>query len=989
MSKSLHSSLRLASATPRLQLEAIMDNAAVGILFTDGRILAQANAQCADMFGYSLDEFIGQSAEMLYPDLAAYDALRAQATPLLQSGRQFKVDYQMRRRNGELFWCHMSARAVNPGNLVVGTLWVIEDVTEERMLRAELEHRTDELTAVFNTPAIGMLVVRERVIVAANTKLESILGYPPGELTGQSTRVLYHSDEDYENIGQALYPQLVSGVSARVEWPLRRADGSIVWTRVFGNAFDPDKVQAGSVWLMEDVTEERSTRQVLEYKTNELKAVFDTPAIGILVARERKIVDCNQRLEQIFGFDGGSLIGQSTRVLYPSDEEYEETGRLMYEELAKGGMGTHSREIWTQRRSGEPLCFRLFGNVFDPADVQAGSVWLLEDITEKRQTQEQARQVLEEQQAIFETAAVGILFARDRIVHRVNPKLAAMLGYQAGELAGSSVRVFYADENDYERNDATVLPLILAGEPASIEVRARHRSGHELWVRVTGKQVAGSVHQDVIWIFEDVTERHEAEDALHTANERLEQRVTERTADLEGVVIQLQQEVFERMQAERRVWEMAHHDGLTGLPNRALLHDRLGQALEQAQRDKKRATVMFIDLDRFKNVNDTLGHAVGDELLQAVAQRLKSVVRAVDTVSRFGGDEFVIVLYEIASPDDAVLVAEKILAVLSPPVCLAGSVIRITPSIGIAVYPDDGMDAVMLMKNADTAMYHAKAVGRNNFQFFSRQMNEQASRFFEMEHRLQQAIDSGQLLLHYQPLIDWSRRAVCGMEALVRWNDPEHGLISPAEFIPVAEESGLIIPLGEWVLSAALEQNRQWQQEGRALVPISVNLSPRQFRQKDLVESVRRILADTGQPASLLELEITESSLMHDVAETSARLHELAAMGVRVAIDDFGTGYSSLAYLKRFPVHKLKVDQSFVRDLTIDPDDVAIVTTVIGLASSMGLDLLAEGVEHQEQLDVLLGLGCRKFQGYFFSRPLPATAVDAIFSPPRLQDSRP
>lgn len=709
--------------------------------------------------------------------------------------------------------------------------------------------------------------------------------------------------------------------------------------------------------------------------------------LGILFTRNREFYEVNHECARMLGYAPAELLGLPAVMIYPDEGAYLALGLEAAPVLAAGKV--FHAEVELRRKDGSRFWCRMQARAIDPTRPGQGTLWFLEDVDELHKAEEKLQRTLADQQVIFDNAAVGIVLTRGRIIQRCNHWVIKMTGYAGDEsaLVGRSTRVFYWSDADAERIGAAFAEAFAKGDPAVNKVLVRRRDGTSFWARLTSRLVPGTKN-DVITIVEDISEQHAAEQALLGMQEQLEARVAERTTELEKTVAQLQQEVFERLQAERRVWEMAHHDGLTGLPNRALLHDRLGQALEQAQRDKKRSAVMFIDLDRFKSINDTLGHAVGDELLQAVAQRLKSVVRAVDTVSRFGGDEFVIVLHEIASPDDAVLVAEKILAVLSPPVCLAGSVIRITPSIGIAVYPDDGMDAVMLMKNADTAMYHAKATGRNNFQFFSRQMYEQASRFFEMEHRLQQGIDAGQLLLHYQPLIDWPRGVICGMEALVRWNDPEHGLISPAEFIPVAEESGLIIPLGEWVLRTALEQNRQWQQEGRALVPISVNLSPRQFRQKDLVESVRRILADTGQPASLLELEITESSLMHDVTETTARLDELAAMGVRVAIDDFGTGYSSLAYLKRFPVHKLKVDQSFVRDLTTDPDDVAIVTTVIGLASSMGLDLLAEGVESQEQLDVLLELGCRKFQGHFFSRPLPASAVDAIFSPSRLQGSR-
>lgn len=713
-----------------------------------------------------------------------------------------------------------------------------------------------------------------------------------------------------------------------------------------------------------------------------LAGLMENAPLGILFTRNREFYEVNHECAQMLGYAPEELLGQPAVMIYPDEDVYLALGLEAAPVLAAGKV--FHAEVELRRKDGSRFWCRMQARAIDPMQPGRGTLWFLEDVDELHEAEEKLQRALADQQLIFDNVAIGIAFMRGRVILRCNPWLAAMTGHDVADLIGNPARMLFWSEADYQQFVTASAAAFGEGEPAVSELPLRRRNGTIFWASLTSRRVPGA-GDDVISTIKDISAQHAAEQALLGIQAQLEARVAERTVELEAAVTQLQQEVFERLQAERRAWEMAHHDGLTGLPNRALLHDRLGQALEQAQRDKKRAAVMFIDLDRFKSINDTLGHAVGDELLQAVAQRLKNVVRAVDTVSRFGGDEFVIVLHEIASPDDAVLVAEKILAVLAPPVCLAGGVIRITPSIGIAVYPDDGMDAVMLMKNADTAMYHAKATGRNNFQFFSRQMNEQASRFFEMEHRLQQAIDSDQLLLHYQPLIDWQRRAVCGMEALVRWNDPEHGLISPAEFIPVAEESGLIIPLGEWVLRTALEQNRQWQQQGWPLVPVSVNLSPRQFRQKDLVESVRRILAETGQPASLLELEITESSLMHDVTETTARLDELAAMGVRVAIDDFGTGYSSLAYLKRFPVHKLKVDQGFVRDLTTDPDDVAIVTTVIGLAGSMELDLLAEGVESEEQLDVLLGLGCHKFQGFYFSRPLPASAVEAIFAPPRLQ----
>ncbi|MDP2793411.1 MAG: EAL domain-containing protein [Sulfurisoma sp.] len=458
----------------------------------------------------------------------------------------------------------------------------------------------------------------------------------------------------------------------------------------------------------------------------------------------------------------------------------------------------------------------------------------------------------------------------------------------------------------------------------------------------------------------------------------------ERTTELSGANQQLQAEIFVRLQAEQRIWHIAHHDGLTGLPNRTLLHDRLEQTLAQAERAGSRVAVIFLDLDRFKAINDTLGHGVGDELLKHVARRLSAVVRAVDTVSRLGGDEFVIVMAGIAGPEDAAVAAQKVIDALAAAVTIEGHSLRATPSLGIALFPDDGTAPLHLMKNADTAMYQAKARGRNTYEFFTQRLNAETERAFTLEQRLRLAIEAGHLVLHYQPLVDMETRKVASLEALLRWNDPEHGIILPGEFIPLAEETGLIVPIGQWVIAEALRQNRRWQEAGMPLLPVAVNLSPRQFRQKDLVGGIRALLAETGQPARLLELEITESTLLHDLDAALETLRELDAMGVRLAIDDFGTGYSSLNHLKRLPVHKLKIDQSFVRDLCHDRDDAAIVNAIIGLGSAMDLHVLAEGVETRDQLAALDKLGCRQYQGYLFSRPLPPDQVGQLFNPSML-----
>jgi diguanylate cyclase (GGDEF)-like protein/PAS domain S-box-containing protein len=837
-----------------------------------------------------------------------------------------------------------------------------------------------ELNAIFENATVGILFTHNRRLMQANRLCAEMFGYTLDEFVGQPALILYADQEGYSVLGREAGPVLSRGESFRAETQLKRKDGSRLWCRVSAKAVDPEQPRDGTLWIIEDIAEDRRIIDALEDRTRELSAIFDTASIGIALLRNRVFIRCNRRFEELFDQAAGSLIGQSTRRLFGSDEEFERTGQRAYAEIGAGAV--HHREQFHRRRDGKASWLRISGSALDPAQPHEGSVWLAEDITATREAEERAQQAFDEQQMIFDNAAVGILFSRDRVVQSCNRKLAEIFGYRPEDLAGRSTRVFYLSEGDYQRHGAEIVPIVTAGETYIGETRVRHRDGHAFWVRATGRRVAsqtGSV--DMTWIFEDVTERHQAEEALLRAREELEQRVVERTAELASANTQLQGEVFERMQAEQRIWHVAHHDSLTGLPNRTLLHDRLQQAVAQAQRGRHRVAVLFLDLDRFKSVNDTLGHAIGDELLKHVADRLRSAVRAVDTVSRLGGDEFVIVLHEMSSPDDVVQVAEKILGALAPPVIIEGHSLRATPSIGISMFPDDGDEVITLMKSADTAMYQAKAAGRNNFQFFARKMNEQATHFFTLENRLRKAIESGDLVLHYQPLIDWPRRALCGMEALARWNDPEQGLIEPAEFIPIAEETGLIVPIGEWVLDAALRQNHAWQREGRPMLPISVNLSARQFRQKDLVDNLRRILADTGQPARLLELEITETTLMQDIDETRSRLQEISAMGVQLVIDDFGTGYSSLSYLKRFPVHKLKIDQSFVRDLTFDADDAAIVTAIIGLAKSLELETLAEGVETREQLDVLLGLGCERFQGFLFSRPLLPERADEIFRP--------
>lgn len=435
-------------------------------------------------------------------------------------------------------------------------------------------------------------------------------------------------------------------------------------------------------------------------------------------------------------------------------------------------------------------------------------------------------------------------------------------------------------------------------------------------------------------------------------------------------------DISARREAEAKLEFLANHDALTGLPNRVLLNDRLRQTINIAHRHGTRVGVLFLDLDRFKVVNDSLGHAVGDRLLQHVAQRLRSCLRAGDTVSRLGGDEFVVILNEIGEPEQAGRVAEKILAQIAQPLMLEERELHISLSLGIALFPDDGSDADTLLRHADLAMYLAKEAGRSDYRFFTADLNARALERLSFEGGLRAALEHGEFVLHYQPQVAIADGELIGFEALVRWQHPQLGLVPPNRFIPIAEDSGLIVALGEWVIEAACRQNRDWQRQGLPHVPIAVNLSAVQFRHRALLATVAGALAESGLAADCLELELTESILMQADRVTLDTVSYLKELGVQLSIDDFGTGYSSLGYLKRFPVDKLKIDQSFVRGL--DAADDVIVTTIIGLAHNLGLGVIAEGVETAEQARLLLELGCGEAQGYHFGRPLPATEARGV-----------
>jgi len=451
--------------------------------------------------------------------------------------------------------------------------------------------------------------------------------------------------------------------------------------------------------------------------------------------------------------------------------------------------------------------------------------------------------------------------------------------------------------------------------------------------------------------------------------------------DLISMAAHLAGIAIERRQSEERIQFMAHHDALTGLPNRALFDERVATALERARQTGQWVALAFLDLDNFKLINDTLGHHAGDELLRVVAGRMLACVRKSDMIVRVGGDEFIILINSLP-PESGVMLArlEAIRAAIGAPVVLAGRSLQVSCSMGVVCYPEHGDSATELLANADSAMYRAKEAGRNNLQVFDAQMAAAAHEQLRRHEELRDAVAGSQFVLHYQPQMNLKSGRIFAAESLLRWQHPERGLISPGDFIPLAEETGLIVPIGEWVLNEACRQNKAWQDAGLAPIVVSVNVSARQFKERNWVSKVAEALEDSGLEACYLELELTESLIMQDVASAVATMHELEALGVHLAIDDFGTGYSSLSALKRFPVRRLKIDRSFVQDIPGDADDRAITGAIISLAQKLQMQVIAEGVETQEQVDFLAASGCDDIQGYFFSRPVAPAAFVSLLS---------
>jgi len=686
------------------------------------------------------------------------------------------------------------------------------------------------------------------------------------------------------------------------------------------------------VAVFDVITERKLADMALRSSEERFATVFQASPVGIVISKREtgEIIDANQSYLDIFGYQKDEVIGRTSTELHMFADP-EERGR-MTAIMARDGCLKHYEGVF-QRKNGERGVFLVS---IRPIEIggQAFFLSLLSDYTEHRAAEDRLREAA----AVFDSTIEGIIVTdAEAHITAVNTAFSRITGFEESEVIGRNPSVSKSERHDPGFYWEMWSSLLETGSWQG-EFWNRRKNGEVYPVRMHINAVKDQDGRTLqyVGVFSDIT-------SIKQYEERLEY--------------------------------LANHDPLTGLPNRLLLNDRIKQGIARAQRTDEQLAVLFIDLDLFKKINDSLGHPAGDQLLQAVATRLSACVRAKDTVARLGGDEFVVVLDDISDMTSVVSLAEMILFAIAAPLTIDNHPVYVSASIGISTFPNDGNDSVTLLANADAAMYKAKESGRNAFWFCDAELTQLARHQLNLESALRRALQEQEFVLHYQPQIEVATGAVVGVEALIRWNHPASGLIPPGEFIPFAEQTGLIVPLGEWILLAACRQLKAWLDEGIGSITVAVNISPRQFASRDILKQIRSALDTTGIPPQLLELEITEGAIMERGEHAADALKALKALGVRLSIDDFGTGYSSLAYLRRFPIDTLKIDQSFMRDIPHDESAIEITKTIIALGQNLHMQVLAEGVETEAQFRFLKSLGGNLSQGYLHSRPVAAAVL--------------
>ncbi len=790
---------------------------------------------------------------------------------------------------------------------------------------------SDWLQGLFSNFPAGMLILdKNGTVLFANEIALSFFKLTREDVSSMELNNLF-SDSVQEFYLESIKESETSQVW-KEEFQLDNTSKSIAWVLISVSSM-PLTDSGDRVWSLtfEETTAKRVLRDKLDRIRNEQTLMLDNAPLGLALVKDRKVIRANSALANLLGLYSSKIVNKPWSEVFKTATGTADILDEVVNQLSRDNV--YETELKLLRDDDKSFWCRISARAATVDGISSGIIFSFRDGTGARDQDDELRKAA----VVFEASSDAILVLdADGLVRMVNSSFTKMTGFTETDIIGKSPRLLRAGRKDEKRYDAMWQTVLKKG----------HWRG-ELWRR----KKSGETYPE--WT--SVT-------AVKDSNEKV----------LEYVIIG--SDMSERKYAEDRILYQANFDQLTNLPNRNLFMDRLHQALQRVQRDETVLALLFIDLDRFKNINDSLGHSAGDKLLKKVSHVMRKAVRESDTIARFGGDEFAVILSPIYGPKNASRVAQAILDVLSKPIDLDGYKAIIGASIGISMYPADGTTEEELVKNADTAMYRAKESGRNNYQFFTGEMQQAAKARLLMENDLRDAIDRQELRLVYQPQVDAKTQSLAGAEVLVRWQSGARGLVSPGEFIYLAEDTGLIVPIGEWVLRQACMQYRRWQRAGAAPPYLAINVSGRQFKMEGFSESVKQILEETELESKYVELELTESFLMDDQEFAINTLRELKSMGFQLSIDDFGTGYSSLSYLKKFPIDRLKIDRSFVVDIEKNEEDRAIVRAIIDLAHTLQISVIAEGVEERSQGDMLARMGCDIIQGYLYSKPIDGVA---------------
>ena len=866
------------------------------------------------------------------------ERLRAAVERTLHDGDPYELELRLRTAKGREIWVKTNGNRVMDQDGRPRLLGSIQDVTGRVQASHALRASEARFRSVFDSAPLGIAVLdRDGRQVMANPALQRFLGYDAKELTALRFADYTHPDDLDDDV--AIYRELIEGKRSRYTRDKRylRKDGTVVWGRVTVALIRDDADQPlHTIGMILDLGEQLAAEHALRESERKYRTLFESASEGMWIIQDGRYVSVNAAALRMLGYADASLVlGKRPRDLSPSVQaDGEETALKEQRIMAQSLKGGTQRFEWEHRRADGGLL---------PVEVTLMPVELggepalfvtWHDLTGQRAAEKREIQA----RTVFENTSEGIIITdQEQRILAVNRAFTEITGYSEQEVLGEKPTLLRSGRHDESFYQAMWATLGTTGQWRG-----------EFWNRRSN----GDIYPQ-----------------LSTISEVRDQagRLTNYVAVF-GDITQLKR-------SEEELYRLAHRDALTGLPNRTLLRARLEQSLSRASRDGAMLALLFLDLDLFKNVNDTLGHPVGDALLQSVAAAMATKIRAADSIARLGGDEFVVLMEDIDEPNMAAQLARRLLEVFAEPFDAGGRELYITASIGISIFPMDGEDMDALLSNADVAMYQAKEHGRNTYRFFEPSMTEGAIERLRLENALRGALARDELTLVFQPQVKLANGCMYGAEVLLRWHHEELGEVSPARFIPVAEELGLIAQLGAWVLEQSCAQLAAWDQQGFLMPRLAVNLSVQQLERADLLDSIESVLARTGIEGDRLELEVTESMLMRHAEQVISNLRALRELGITIAVDDFGSGFSSLGYLKTLPINRLKIDKSFVSHLTQDPNDDAIARAVIALGHGLGLDVLAEGVETEAQAAFLRHEHCSEAQGFLFGRPMTAAQL--------------